>query len=867
MSRQAAIQPKDAQPPAPIMSSLASIPAFGDVTGGIATPTWEALAHNRLYSSRDWLRFCSTDIGGDTATGAVHVTREGDVVAAASVTAIADEPNSFYQWHGQLIASGLPAPDPAGILMGQRRGYQTHLLTREGVSAESVAPALLGAMRQLQRDVTDARVLPSPGPGPVPCVACFLTTPDVLALMSAGVSTLPVLMATDAWIAVPQGGWAQWLASLPSKGRRDSVKQEVKAFDGAGYAISRHALSDCYQEAAQLLAGTQKRHGQPYDITVLTESFRRQAAAMGPAAQVLLCAREGEPATGFCLFYTHGDALYLRAVGFDYERLQRGAAEYFNLTYYEPVRIAAQHGLRWLHPGIESPEVKALRGASLRPLWLLDLADDSVLSGHDEVIRAHNATQLERLKQSSPAVAKGLELDLYDPFCSSSTNRRRTPVSIESSAAPATHDQPDQAVLFMGDLVVLARQGRLISEARRRGYVPIAVVSTGTDLDRLAATRTDATHFLADLAEVVQVQDAAIATVMPAVQPLLQRYDVRGVISVGEVFVEPVGVLADCLGLPGAGSAAAVICRNKLLQRIAAPKFSPRVHAVPHDQRSTFALAAEDFPAVVKPAGRFYSSGVVQVAEQTELTAALKHYAPAEIVLVESRVVGREFSVEALVQHGEVLWAAVTGKETNEHEGRYFTETSHTCPALIGAEENSALLAANAEVLRLVGVRDGITHAEYRLTDNGVVLMEVAARLPGDAITFLWELATGEPVEPVMLDLALGVPAAYPAPRRRARQHFLDHPHGVLQDVTADGVTVAWPTRDDRWPELRPLAADAPPLPRAVLVTRVPGDMLGPQLDSGHRSACVIVDAPLDSDLDPVTREAADLVEMVVTAA
>ena len=402
MSRQAPTQKVD------------SIPAFGDVTGGIAPRSWDALAHDRLYSSRDWLRFCSTDIGGQTATGAVYVTRGDDIVGAASVTAIADEPNPFYQWHGQLTARGLPAPDPSGILVGQRRGYQTHLLTREGVSAESVAPDLLGAMRQLQRDVTDARFLPSP----VPCVGCFLTTPDVLALRAGGVSTLPVLTATDAWIAVPQGGWAEWLASLPSKGRRDSVKQEVKAFGAAGYEISRHLLSDCYLEAAQLLAGTQKRHGQPYDITVLTESFRRQAVAMGPAAQVLFCAREGESATGFCLFYIHGDALYVRAVGFDYERLQRGAAEYFNLTYYEPVRIAAQHGLRWLHPGIESAEVKALRGADLRPLWLLDLSEDSVLSGHDDEIRAHNATQLGRLKQSSPAVAKALELDLYDPFCS-----------------------------------------------------------------------------------------------------------------------------------------------------------------------------------------------------------------------------------------------------------------------------------------------------------------------------------------------------------------------------------------------------------------------------------------------------------------
>jgi biotin carboxylase len=423
------------------------------------------------------------------------------------------------------------------------------------------------------------------------------------------------------------------------------------------------------------------------------------------------------------------------------------------------------------------------------------------------------------------------------------------------------------AVLFMGDLVVLARQGRLFSEARRRGHAPVAVVSRDTDLVRLRTAQADPTHPLSALADVVQVADAAPATVIRAVKPLLVRYDVRGVISVGEVFVEPVGVIADCLGLPGAGTAASVICRNKLFQRMAVPEFSPRCEAVAAEDRATFALAPEEFPAVVKPAGRFYSSGVKQVTDQAELTAALTALGADEIALVESLVIGREFSVEALVQHGEVLWSAVTGKETNQDEGPYFTETSHTCPALIEPEDEHALLTANAEILRRVGVRDGITHAEYRLTPTGVVLMEVAARLPGDAITFLWELATGRPIEPVMLDLALGEPASYPLPRRRARQHFVEHPHGVLSDVTAGELPVSWPARDDRWPLLAPLPTSAPAQPRGVLVTRLPGDRLGVQVDSGARCACVIVDAPLHTDLDPLTTDAADRVRVVVNPA
>jgi biotin carboxylase len=423
-----------------------------------------------------------------------------------------------------------------------------------------------------------------------------------------------------------------------------------------------------------------------------------------------------------------------------------------------------------------------------------------------------------------------------------------------------------QAVMFMGDLVVLARQARLIREASRRGYAPVAVVGTGTDLARLSALSADPAHPLADLTEVLQVPDAAITTVLPAVQPLLRRYDIRGVISVGEVFVEPAGVLANCLGLPGAGTAASLICRNKLLQRTALPEFSPWFEVVPVASRAGYRLPARRFPVVVKPAGRFYSSGVRQVADQAALTRALAAYGEDEIVLVESRVVGQEFSVEAMVQHGAVIWSAVTGKQSNEHDSVYFTETSHTCPAVLASADAARLVSANTEILRRIGMGDGFTHAEYRLTDRGVVLMEVAARLPGDAITFLWELATGQSVEPVMIDLALGVQTSYPVPRRRARQQFLDHPHGILRDVTADGIPVCWHSLDDRWPQFIPLPADAPARAHAVLVGRVPGDRLGAQVDSGHRSACVIVDGPLQADLDLVTQEVTARVAMDVAA-
>jgi biotin carboxylase len=414
-----------------------------------------------------------------------------------------------------------------------------------------------------------------------------------------------------------------------------------------------------------------------------------------------------------------------------------------------------------------------------------------------------------------------------------------------------------EAVVFMGDMVVVSRQERLLTEAVRRGLAPILVMRTSQDPARLARCQSDPDHSLSLVTEVVWVDDERVETVLAALTPVLLRYRPVAVVSTGEIFVEAVALLADCLGLRGTGSAAARICRNKLFQRLTAPGLAPEWIVVPPGARASVDPDALPFPAVVKPVGRYYSSGVRQVDRPEELPAVLAGYSDDECLLVERRVRGPEFSVEAFVQDHEVFWSGVTAKRTNEHTTRFFTEMGHTSPAPIPDDETHALVEANTDLIRRLGLRDGMTHAEFRLRGKRPVLMEIAARMPGDGITFLWELATGRPVEPTVLDLALGVPTGYPAPVRRASQIFLNHPAGRLVDVTTvGGGLVSWVERDDRWPAIHPASsAEAPPERRAVIVTRHVGDMLGDMPDSTGRCASVIFDVALDVPIEEAEKE------------
>ena len=420
------------------------------------------------------------------------------------------------------------------------------------------------------------------------------------------------------------------------------------------------------------------------------------------------------------------------------------------------------------------------------------------------------------------------------------------------------------ALIVMSDLAALARQHSLITDIAERGLAPLVIVGPVTDLATLTSYIEDATHPLSRIAAVRKLPGPAVDGVLASVQDWIADFDVRGVICSGEVFVDPAGALAEALGLPGPGAWAARVCRDKVMQRVVLRDHGPVSRAFAPHQRD--AAKSDVYPCVVKPAGRMFSSGVFRVADEAELRAALAAYGPDETILVEELVTGPEFSVEALVHCGEVVWSGVTGKLTNEDSGPYFTEIGHTSPAAVPLAESTALIEANAAILKALRFGSGITHAEFRLRDGQPVLMEIAARLPGDAIMMLWHLATGRPLELAMVDLALGVRPEQPAPTRRAVQRFVEHHPGRLADVRYAGQPVSWIAEDGYWPTVVPSAPEAPPRCASVMVGLPRGARLGPLNDSTGRSASVVVDLPWAADPDSEVAAHLDRVELTIEA-
>jgi hypothetical protein len=370
----------------------------GDLLAGLGPSEWDDLAGAHFYSTSRWLRHCASYPGARCT--AVVVGDAGRGLAATPVVEFGSPPPANYHWSKILSARGLPVVPIEGILVGPRLAYQANVLITAG--AARLLPDLVHAVRQRAGQDRSA-------------VAMYLSTGDARALIDAGARAVPVLLEPDAWFDVPTGGWPGWLQALPSK-RRIAVRREVRSFEDAGLEIRHVGLSECWQQLPEVANSMAIKYGYAARTPDFVAEFGRYVESSGQHARVALCTRSGdERLLGFCMYYPHHDTIWLRWASFNYELLT-GNKEYFNLTYYSQIRVAGHIGARRIHAGKSALDAKALRGAQLRPLWMVDLSENSVLRPWSRRVRRHNRRILDALladPRLAPAITNPGEWEVF----------------------------------------------------------------------------------------------------------------------------------------------------------------------------------------------------------------------------------------------------------------------------------------------------------------------------------------------------------------------------------------------------------------------------------------------------------------------
>ncbi|MCT9008470.1 ATP-grasp domain-containing protein [Streptomyces rhizosphaerihabitans] len=381
-------------------------------------------------------------------------------------------------------------------------------------------------------------------------------------------------------------------------------------------------------------------------------------------------------------------------------------------------------------------------------------------------------------------------------------------------------------------LVGVGLTGRPYAAAARRLGVLVHAVETAERAESLAGEVDDITVCRGGSDELwAEAASAAVRTARP-----------DGVVAFSEPHVLAAALIQDELGLPGPSLRAASLSRNKALQRarFAAAGIGQPGYLVTERLGDVGAWAAEHFPVVVKPLSSAGSAGVelVQDAQAYGETAARR--ACEGRLLVEQAVTGPEFSWEALVRDGKVWFANLTAKETTGPP--YFVETQHRTAVEVDDATRVTVSELGTDVVEAMGMRTGIVHLEFRLTERGPAVMEVAVRTPGDRLMDLLALAYDVDWYEMVVRMALGMELPEPprGPVRYAASYLPTGNTGVVTAVEGFDSILA-----------HPCVVDAE-------VTVGPGDVIAPARSSGERVGQVVLVAEdragLESALDYVRR-------------
>ena len=205
---------------------------------------------------------------------------------------------------------------------------------------------------------------------------------------------------------------------------------------------------------------------------------------------------------------------------------------------------------------------------------------------------------------------------------------------------------------------------------------------------------------------------------------------------------------------------------------------APRFTLLPVSDDPARAARESFYPAVLKPLALSASRGVMRADNPTEFTAAFRRIGAilenADItgeagrhILVEEYIPGVEVALEGLLDNGCLTVLALFDKP-DPLEGPYFEETIYVTPSRLAEEVQDAVAATVSQAVATLGLREGPIHAELRINDGGIWLIEVAARSIGGLCSRALHFGASGGLEDLILRHALGMPIPAVEPNRPA---------------------------------------------------------------------------------------------------
>ena len=299
---------------------------------------------------------------------------------------------------------------------------------------------------------------------------------------------------------------------------------------------------------------------------------------------------------------------------------------------------------------------------------------------------------------------------------------------------------------------------------------------------------------------------------------------VDAVLAVDDHGLELAALLREKLGLPGNPLQAVRATRDKLAfrQLLKSQGFNCPHFRAAMSEADALALAPSlQYPVVVKARRLSASRGVVRaddaasfvqvVAQVRRIQASADREAAQLGLIVEDFIPGGEYALEGLLENGELRVLALFDKP-DPLNGPYFEETIYVTPSRLPANMQTAIAAEVQRACALAGLAGGPVHAEMRVNEQGIWLLEVAARSIGGLCGRMLNHRLGMPLEELILRHALGMPVPLSANNEAAGVMMIPVPgRGIFHGATGLSAARAVPGVSDIRITAQPGQLVAPP--------------------------------------------------------
>jgi biotin carboxylase len=290
-----------------------------------------------------------------------------------------------------------------------------------------------------------------------------------------------------------------------------------------------------------------------------------------------------------------------------------------------------------------------------------------------------------------------------------------------------------------------------IKQARTSGWRVIAV-----DADPQAVG-----FAAADIAETVDFTD------LERVVEVALRHRIDAVVAISTDRAVPIAAeVADCLGLPGIGTAVARVMTDKAAMRT-------RLHEHLIPQPDFAVLSGENepspdpeavgFPAVLKPVDSGGQRGLYRITNQRELEESLPHtlaHSRSGRAMLERYIEGDELNGIVVTRDGNPTLLTLSDRLRPPGIG-FGVGWIHRYPSQLGPTQLRLASKVAVDAVRALGLRDGIAFPQLLVTEAGEVLVvEVAARIPAGQMADLVRLGTGTDLVEIALAQAIGQPVS-----------------------------------------------------------------------------------------------------------